>query len=98
MRYPESMSTPPKRKPKGGRVTAKGTQPESSRYTAPIPESQKQSPIWVPILLFSFLGVGAIVIIINYLGFVPGGEANNWYLLGGLGFILAGIITATQLH
>ena len=52
----------------------------------------------MPILLFSFLGVGAIVIIINYLGFVPGGEANNWYLLGGLGFILAGIITATQLH
>lgn len=95
------MSTPPKRKPQGGRVTAKGTQTGASgasRYTAPIPESQKRSPLWVPILLFSFLGLGALLIILNYTGLVPGGEASNTYLLVGLGLILGGIITATQLH
>lgn len=95
------MSTPPKRKPQGGRVTAKGTQAGAggaSRYTAPIPESQKRSPVWVPILLFSFLGLGALLIILNYTGLVPGGEASNTYLLVGLGLILGGIITATQLH
>jgi len=93
-----SMSTPPKRKPQGGRVTAKGTQSGGKRYTAPIPDSAKRSPIWVPILLFSFLGLGAVLIILNYTGLVPGGEASNVYLLIGLGLILGGIITATQLH
>ena len=47
--------------------------------------------------MFTFLGLGVVVIIANYLGLVPG-DTNNWYLLVGLGLILAGIITATQFH
>ena len=41
------------------------------------------------------LGVGSLLIIINYLGVLPGGTSNT-YLLIGLGLILGGIITATQ--
>ena len=83
-----------------GRVTPRGTgavsQPTSGRYTPPIPREQKVSPIWVPILMFVFLGVGTLVILINYTGAVW--DTSNWVLLGGLGSILAGIVTATQYH
>ncbi len=92
---------PPKRKVKGGRVTPKGgpanaPRPEaSSRYTPPVPRSQKVSPRWVPVLMFALLGIGLVVIFCNYLGVLPGGTKNT-YLLVGLGAILGGIITATQ--
>jgi hypothetical protein len=94
---------PVKRRVPAGRVTPKGTRPggdqagASSRYTPPVPQSVKSSPIWVPILMFTFLGAGALVIFCNYLGLVPG-DTSNVYLLVGLGLILAGIITATNYH
>lgn len=53
--------------------------------------------MWVPVLMFGLLIAGALVIIFNYMGWVPGG-VSNWYLLGGLGLILGGIVTATQFH
>ena len=94
---------PPKRKVKGGRVTPKGTgsnapRPEaSSRYTPPVPRSQKVSPPWVPVLMFALLIIGMLVIFLNYIEVLPGGTKNT-YLLAGLGSILGGIITATQYH
>ena len=92
---------PPKRKVKGGRVTPKGgassgSRPDpSSRYTPPVPKEYKVSPWYVPVLMFGFLAIGLIVIFLNYLGVLPG-DTKNSYLLVGLGFILAGIMTATQ--
>jgi hypothetical protein len=93
---------PPKRKVKGGRVTPKGgnrpNQPSaSSRYTPPVPRSAKVSPPWVPVLMFTFLAVGLVVIFCNYIGVLPGGTKNS-YLLVGLASILFGIVTATQYH
>jgi hypothetical protein len=95
---------PPKRKVKGGRVTPKGghsrsssVPPPSSRYTPPVPRSVKVSPTWVPVLMFTLLAIGLVVIFCNYLGVLPGGTKNT-YLLVGLGSILGGIITATQYH
>ena len=94
---------PVKRRVPAGRVTPKGTRPSgeaadpSSRYTPPVPRQVKVSPLWVPILMFTCLGLGAAVIFLNYLGLMPG-DTNNWYLLLGLGLILAGIMTATQYH
>ncbi len=70
--------------------------PASSRYTPPQPKYIKESPRWVPIVMFALLILGALMIICNYLEFVLPGAANNWYLLGGLALILGGIITATQ--
>src|SRR3954451_16721611 len=67
----------------------------SSRYTPPTPRSVKESPRWVPVLMFVLLVVGAAMIVLNYLELLPG-AASNWYLLGGLGLILGGIFTATQ--
>ena len=101
------MAKPTKRRVQGGRTTPKGgpvratkaTSAEptpSARYTPPIPREVKISPLWVPILMFVFLGVGTLVILVNYTGAIW--DTSNWVLLGGLAAILAGIVTATQYH
>jgi hypothetical protein len=97
----------PTKRRTGGRTTPKGTKPgqpaihpvaeASSRYTPPGANTVRESPKWVPILMFALLGVGAIVILFYYLGFVPGGR-SNWYLFGGLSMVLGGIFTATKYH
>jgi hypothetical protein len=46
--------------------------------------------------MFTLLALGVIVIILNYIDIVLPGATSNGYLLGGLGLILGGIITATQ--
>jgi hypothetical protein len=88
-----------------GRVTPKKSAPPpkvdagiaSGRYTPPIPREQKVSPIWVPILMFTLLGLGVVVIVLNYVGLLPG-DTSNGYLLLGLGLITAGFIAATNYH
>lgn len=69
----------------------------SSRYTPPVPRSEKITAPWVVPVMFLLLGLGILVIILNYMDLLPGGT-DNWYLIGGLGLILGGIVTATQLH
>ena len=95
------MGKPPKHRVENSRVTAKGTKPQGEKILTSRPpvthSTQKVSPMWVPVVMFGLLAVGSIVIIVNYLGLLPGGT-DNWYLLAGLGLILGGIITATQLH
>jgi hypothetical protein len=92
-----------------GRVTPKGGTSKSKpapvvdagiasgRYTPPIPKEQKVSPWWVPALMFTFLGAGVLVIVLNYVGLLPG-DTSNAYLLAGLGLITAGFVTATNYH
>lgn len=98
------MARPTKRKvPGGGNPAAasggskRTTAPSSKRYTPPVPQSVKVSPQWVPVVMFVLLGLGLATILLNYLGVLPG-ATSNWYLLVGLGFILGGILTATQWH
>jgi hypothetical protein len=77
-----------------GRVTPKPT----ARYTPPVPRSEKVSPRWVPIVMFTSLGLGMAVILANYVSLLPGDEPSNMYLLLGLVFITVGFITATKYH
>ncbi len=91
MAYPRSV-VKPSSKTKGGRVTPK----PSGRYTPPIPRDTKRSPLWVPILMFGCLAVGMMIILANYVDMLPGDGPNNWYLLGGLGFIAVGFIASTK--
>ncbi len=110
--YPAAMAKPVKRRIEGGsgpaatgRTTPKGTRPAgegpaaSSRYTPPTPVAKYDmpSPLWVPVLMFTFFGAGLLVIFLNYTNVLPGAP-TQWYLLGGLLSILMGIITATQLR
>jgi hypothetical protein len=69
--------------------------PVGGRYTAPIPIEYRESSRWVPILMLTFFGLGLVMILLNYLGVLPGG-ASNGYLMGGLGLIVVGFITATR--
>ena len=95
------MGKPPKHRVPNSRITEKGTRPQGEKvltsresYT---PSGHPPSPIWVPVAMFALLGIGALMIILNYVDLLPGGT-SNWYLLAGLGLILGGIITATQYH
>jgi hypothetical protein len=56
--------------------------------------SKGPSPWWVPAIMFGLLIVGALIIMSNYMGVF--GDASNIRLVIGLGFILGGIVTATQ--
>ncbi len=100
------------RGPVSGRVTPKGTRPASprvrpvagqapeasARYTPPTPREVKVTPRWVPPLMAVLLVLGALVIVLNYIDVLLPGATSNWYLLIGLGLVLGGILTATQLH
>jgi hypothetical protein len=79
----------------GGKTIGRVAPPPSGRYTPPVPKEYKESSRWVPILLLTFLVAGMLTIVCNYLGLLPGG-ASNGYLLGGLGLITLGFITATR--
>jgi hypothetical protein len=76
-----------------GNSTAYHATDSSSRYTPPIPKYEKESPRWVPILMFALWIVGAIVIILYYL---VDGFRHQWVLFGGLAMILGGLYTATK--
>lgn len=83
--------------PKGGGRPGASTPAASTRYTPPTYRpDQMPSPRWVPVLMFTFLALGVIVIVFNYIDILLPGATSNGYLLAGLGLILAGIITATQ--
>ena len=97
---PRSTST----EPSGGstsskRVTPKADQRPSGRYTPPRTGGAKgPSPRWVPVLMFGLWGLGLLVIVLNYMGVLPGSSdgGNGWYLVAGLASILGGIMVATQ--
>ena len=93
----------------GGRVTPKksartdatpgtsaGSPGASTRYTPPAPRTQTMSARWVPIVMLILFGLGLLIIFLHYVDLLIPGATSNWWLLGGLGCILAGIITATQ--
>jgi hypothetical protein len=90
------------------RTTAKGTPsaptkggkprpaPGSGRYTPPQPKSAKRSPLWIPVAMFTMLGCGLVVILANYLGLLPGGDAQNSDLILGLVLMVGGFVLSTQ--
>ncbi|HEV8298075.1 MAG TPA: cell division protein CrgA [Acidimicrobiales bacterium] len=98
------MAKPAKRRIEGGRVTPKGggtrgaaSPAPSMRYTPPtLRRDQMPSPRWVPVLMFTLLGLGVVTILLNYVDLILPGATSNGYLILGLVLILAGIITATQ--
>ena len=65
---------------------------ESSRYTAPTARDLEESPRWVPVLMVIFLVLGALTIFGRYIFW----SDSNMPVLFGLGFLLAGLWTATK--
>ena len=65
-----------------------------SRYTPPPQKKKPASPLWMGISITTFLVVGLFVVVLNYLGLLPG-DAENRYLILGLILISAGFLMAT---
>ena len=91
----------PKKRRTGGRTTPPGTQshqgrsPEATtRYTPPVPVTVKESPKWVPVLMFTLIGLGVVSIMLRYI--VPAWNYTNIPVVVGLGFMLGGLFTATK--
>ena len=68
------------------------------RYQPPPKKKPKPSPRWFGVLVLTIMGIGVLMIILNYLGLMPGtgGQAANRYLFGGLILIAVGFLAATQ--
>jgi hypothetical protein len=67
---------------------------QSSRYTPPTPKEFYESPRWIPILMFAFIGLGVVSILLRYV--VPSFENTNSPVLVGLALMMAGLFTATK--
>ncbi len=92
----------------GGRVTPKGGPTKksvdsahdgpaaSTRYTPRSAAVHAPSPAWLPGVMLALFLLGLLVIFLHYVDLFLPGAVSNWWLLGGLGFILSGIIAATQ--
>ncbi len=84
---------------KTSRVTPKGTKstPPAAEAEGVIVPTEAQlsegSPPWVPALMFGGLGLGVVLIFVNYLIL---SDPSNWWLLGGLLLVLVGIVAATR--
>ena len=81
--------------PGGGRPDRSAHDGASRRYTPPTPTEISRSSRYVPVIVACLVGLGMVLIVANYLEWLPGGT-TNWWLVGGLGCFLAGILTATQ--
>lgn len=55
------------------------------------------SPLWVPVVMSTFLICGVAVILLNLLGLVPNGQSPKFLLLG-LTEIIVGFAFATNWH
>ena len=51
----------------------------------------KDSPRWYGPLILAIMGVGVAVIVLNYMGIMPGGTKPMW-LFAGLGLIALGFV------
>ena len=95
-RHGTSSRTTPGKRESGAKVAARPA-PGSGRLTPKKPDASKRpSPLWVPVAMFTCLGLGVLVIMLNYLGLLPGGEAQNSDLLVGLALLIGGFVLSTQ--
>ncbi|MGC8463274.1 MAG: cell division protein CrgA [Acidimicrobiales bacterium] len=86
---------------KGGKARRSGRQAVASttseRYTPPQPKSAKKSPPWMGALIIALFTLGVLLIILNYVNALPGG-VSNWWLVGAIGLVFAGLMAATKYH
>lgn len=69
----------------------------SSRYTPKVHQYEKESPRWWPVMMIALFAIGGILIMLKYLGWVPGGQdGSQWWIVAGLAFVLSGLFSATR--
>jgi Cell division protein CrgA len=84
------------KKGRSGRTTThKPGEVRSDRYTPPVPKTAKASPPWMGVMIIALFVLGVLIIILNYADLLPGG-VSNWWLVGAIGAIFAGLMMATR--
>jgi len=64
------------------------------RFTPPPKPKPKPSPRWVPVLMLALGGAGVLILVLYYLGLLPGsGGSPLWGLLSGFALIAGGFFT-----
>jgi TRAP-type mannitol/chloroaromatic compound transport system permease small subunit len=68
-----------------------------SRYQPPPKKKRKPSPRWFGWSILTIMGAGVLMIVLNYVGKMPGTgwTTQNWPLFSGLGLIGVGFVMAT---
>jgi hypothetical protein len=79
------------------KVRKKKKNRSSSPAPPPVKKEHGPSPTWYVVLMFGLMGVGMIVIILNYMGLTPG-ETSNFWLVTGLAGIAAGFAMTLNYH
>ena len=74
-------------KSKGRRKPSRANRPSPE----PVSNKTPESPTWYVATMFSLMGVGLLVIVLNYIGALPGAFASA-YLYSGLAAIGAGFM------
>jgi hypothetical protein len=74
-------------------------QTRTKRRPTPPPKAKSLPPskLWVPVLMFSLIGIGIAIIVTNYFGLLVGGQ-SNWFLLIGIAEVTLGFMVATMLR
>jgi hypothetical protein len=67
------------------------------RYIPPPKKKHRPSPVWFGAIILATFAAGVLLIVLNYLGLVPGGT-KSLYLFVGLGAIALGFVLATRWH
>ena len=63
----------------------------------PTHKEEKVSSPWYAAVMFGLMGLGVLLIILNYIELVPGGQAST-YLYSGLGLIAIGFLMTMNYH
>ena len=87
-----AKSTP---KTNNNKTVGRYVSPEDrGRVTARKPVGSEHSPRWYGWLIVILLGVGMLIILLNYLSVLPG-SVSSWYLVTGLVVMFSGFYLAT---
>jgi hypothetical protein len=74
-----------------GRKKAK-KQPTPPSHKPKAIDEKGPSPTWYVALMFGLMAVGILIILINYMGVLPGGTSNKYLMTGlagiGVGFAM----------
>ncbi len=72
------------------------SKPRKKAHNRPTPpkrvnpaKAKGPSPTWYVVTMFGLMGLGVLLILVNYMNLLPGGTSNN-YLFAGLAAIAGG--------
>ena len=60
-------------------------------------QARDPSPTWYIAIMFGLMALGTVVIILNYIGLMPGETSNTW-LISGLAAIAVGFGMTLNFH